>query len=346
MTSTGSPRRPQVFEPVTTASTGPDGHGDQRHHKEEQPAGARPDGDQTGPVYRPTIAGMKRRFSWGALFISTVSGLIMLMAGIWLTRFVEDLLQQGGWLGRAAFALLCLAILALIVIIGRELLGLLRLKKLQKFREEVKIALDSGDIKGERACVKQLKSLYEGRPDMRWPLARFKEHEADIHDAGALMELAERDLIMMLDERARTAVTDTAKRVSVVTAISPIALFDMLFVLAQNLKLLRALATLYGARPGVLGSLKLAKLVLVHIIATGGLALGDEMFGQILGHDLMRRMSRRLGEGVFNGVMSARIGIAAITILRPLPHIASSPVRLRELVPHIFRKAPQQDPAK
>ena len=50
----------------------------------------------------------------------------------------------------------------------------------------------------------------------------------------------------------------------------------MLFVGTENLRMLRRLATLYGARPGMLSLLKLARMVVTHIVLTGGIAIGDD----------------------------------------------------------------------
>ena len=49
----------------------------------------------------------------------------------------------------------------------------------------------------------------------------------------------------------------------------------------------------------------------------------DDLLGQFLGQDILRRLSRRLGEGAFNGALTARIGIAAIEVIRPLPFLAA-----------------------
>jgi putative membrane protein len=112
------------------------------------------------------------------------------------------------------------------------------------------------------------------------------------------------------------------------------------FVLVENLRLLRALATLYGGRPGGIGALKLANYVAGHIIATGGVALTDDLLGQFLGQDVLRRLSRRLGEGAFNGALTARIGVAAIDVIRPLPFLDATPIRIRDLLPEILKRAP------
>jgi putative membrane protein len=59
--------------------------------------------------------------------------------------------------------------------------------------------------------------------------------------------------------------------------------------------------------------------VIAHLAVTGSIAAGDSLVQQILGHGIASKLSARLGEGVVNGLMTARIGIAAMDLLRPLP---------------------------
>ena len=119
--------------------------------------------------------------------------------------------------------------------------------------------------------------------------------------------------------------------------MSPMALIAVGYVLIENLRLLRALAALYGGRPGFLGVLRLAHLVFAHMLATGGVALTDDLLGQFLGQDILRRLSRRLGEGAFNGALTARIGIAAIEVIRPLPYLAAKPPRVRDVLGEVLK---------
>ena len=109
------------------------------------------------------------------------------------------------------------------------------------------------------------------------------------------------------------------------------------YVLIECLRMLRALATLYGGRPGPMGAMRLAQLVMTHLIATGGIAMTDDLLGQFLGQDLLRRLSRRLGEGAFNGALTARVGVAAIEVLRPLPYLAAKPLRLRDILSEVLK---------
>ena len=74
-----------------------------------------------------------------------------------------------------------------------------------------------------------------------------------------------------------------------------------------------------------------------HILATGGIAMTDDLLGQFLGQDLLRRLSRRLGEGAFNGALTARIGVAAIDVIRPLPFITAKPPRVRDILGEVLK---------
>ena len=43
------------------------------------------------------------------------------------------------------------------------------------------------------------------------------------------------------------------------------------------------------------------------------------MLGSIAGGGVLSRLSRRFGEGVVNGALTARVGVAAMEVCRPLP---------------------------
>ena len=178
--------------------------------------------------------------------------------------------------------------------------------------------------------VAHRRSAYAGAPS-RLGRDRLAEHEHDFWTQASFCG-SERTLIAPLDPVARGIVATSAKRVSVVTAVSPNAVVDMLFVGGENLRMLRRLATLYGARPGTLSLLKLARMVVTHIVLTGGIALGDDLIHQVIGHGVTAKLSARLGEGLFNGALTTRIGIATIDVCRPLPYIESQRPRFRELV--------------
>ena len=278
---------------------------------------------------------LERGLRWGSILLVAVGGLVALFAAVSLHDWVRALVARDDVIGWAAVGLLGLAVIALIMIILREAAGLARLGRLGRIRHEADSAARDGDKAMAVDVTHRLKRFYRGRKDVAWGLARLADHEGDIMDAAELLRLSERTLVAPLDTPARAIVAASAKRVSVVTAVSPGALIDMLFVGGENLRMLRRLATLYGARPHTLSLLKLARMVVTHIVLTGGIALGDDVIQQLLGHGLTAKLSARLGEGLFNGALTTRIGIAAIDVCRPLPYIESQRPRFRELVAEV-----------
>jgi len=146
-----------------------------------------------------------------------------------------------------------------------------------------------------------------------------------------------------LDMEARRLVSVAAQRVSVVTAVSPRAAIDVLFVLAAALRLIRQLARLYGGRPGALGMIALARQVIAHLAITGGMAASDSLVQQVLGHGIAAKLSQRLGEGVLNGLLTARLGLAAIDVTRPLPFDALPRPVLADLAKDLLRKREDEE---
>lgn len=333
MTTASEQRGPQVFD------------ADDPRLEMNVPEDLEPDAGADGPTprdaatwHRPTAADLQRSVGWGGLLVSAAVGLAGLAASLWFARFVSIAVARNDWIGWTAFALLSVIGLSAAVLVLRELIGMMRLARLGRMKRDVAAAIESRKPDEERRAVARLKGLYAGRPDMRWHVARLTEHERAVLGPGELLALADRDLVAPIDQEARRAVLKSAKRVSVVTAISPMAWMAVLYVLVENVRLLRVLGGLYGGRPGLVGSFRLARLVVGHIIATGGVAFTDDLLGQFLGQDLLRRLSRRLGEGAFNGALTARIGAAAVDVIRPLPFITATPVRARDIIPELFKR--------
>ncbi|MEP3303748.1 MAG: DUF697 domain-containing protein, partial [Roseibium sp.] len=105
-------------------------------------------------------------------------------------------------------------------------------------------------------------------------------------------------------------------------------------------------SALYGGRPGTLGFFRLTRQVVTHLALTGGMAAGDSLTSQVLGHGLAARLSARLGEGVINGLLTARIGIAAIAVCRPAPFVATKGPSVTDFMGELVQRAEKEDMAK
>jgi len=289
-------------------------------------------------LVEPPIVPVQRGLRWGAVFWSAVGGLIVLGLGLGVTRLIEDLFARNEGLGFLGLALAFAAALAFVVVVARETFGLARLATIEKMHLRAAAALLSDDRAESRTIVQDLIKLAHQNPQLARARATLQSHADDIIDGADLIRLAERELMTPLDQEARRLVSSAAQRVSIVTAVSPRALIDVLFVFAASLRLIRQLARLYGGRPGAFGMIRLMRHVIAHLAITGGMAASDSLVQQVLGHGIAAKLSQRLGEGVLNGLLTARLGLAAIDVTRPLPFTALPRPALGDLAKDLLRR--------
>ncbi len=286
----------------------------------------------------PTILPAERRFRWGTLFWSAVGGLVLLGAGLGVAHLIEDLFARSDGLGILGLVLTFAATLSFLVVAVREAIGLMRLSTIEHLHRRAATVILSDDRNESRDVLRDLLKIAHANPHLARARATLSHHTGDIIDGADMIRLAERELMSPLDQEARFLISAAAQRVSLVTAISPRALFDVAFVLAASLRLIRQLALLYGGRPGALGMIKLMRHVLAHLAITGGMAASDSVIQQVLGHGLAAKLSQRLGEGFLNGLLTARLGLAAIDLTRPLPFTALPRPSLTALAKDLLRQ--------
>ncbi len=338
MTGEDKPRRPRAFQLGDSRLQAPP----------EPPADVATVSDAELPEPRRPAAShplRRRGWRWGALFLSAIGGLISLAIGLWIWDFVGRLFARQDWLGWLALILALIAGFAVLMIMLREIIGFIRLARVAAIRSEADAALHKADKRLASSASARIESLFSAREELAWHRRRLHEHRRDVLDARELLTLTEREILRPLDRQARALIAVSVRRVAMVTAVSPSAILDVGFVALENLAMLRRLATLYGGRPGFLGSLRLARLVLGHLAVTGGVALGEDVVQQLIGHGLTARLSARLGEGIMNGAFTGRIGIAAIDLCRPLPFIEAERPKLRDFIAELRAARRQAAPA-
>ena len=126
---------------------------------------------------------LERGLRWGSIFLGALGGLIGLLASLWLYDYVLALIARDDWIGWVAVVLLGLVLVALLMIILRELVGLMRLGRLDKIRHEADSAARQNDKPLAMDVTRRLKRFYRGREDLAWGMQRLAEHEHDIMDA-------------------------------------------------------------------------------------------------------------------------------------------------------------------
>lgn len=302
---------------------------------------AQPPREDDEPVAGPAPKRAKGGFSWFGLFLAGLGALSGLALSIAVAAFVEDLFARTPLLGSLALVLAVAMGLGLLGMVAKEWFAVRRLKAVESLRARADNACADDDREAAFEVLSDLNALYEERPETAAGRAALKAHMREIIDGRDLVALGEREVLAPLDAEARRLIVGSARRVTAVTALSPRALVDVLYVLFESVTLVRRIALVYGGRPGTLGFFRVLRHAVGHLAVTGGMAVGDSLVGEVIGNSIAAKLSARLGEGLVNGLMTARLGLAALDVMRPLPFVETRRPRMNDILQEIARLAPK-----
>ncbi len=186
--------------------------------------------------------------------------------------------------------------------------------------------------KAKAFCEKLAQAgLDQSHPALQRWYAAIHETQSDREVVSLYAQLVQ----PVLDARRRE-ISRSAAESTLMIAVSPLALVDMAFIAWRNLRLINRIATLYGIELGYYSRLRLFRLVLLNIAFAGASELVREVGMDWMSQDLAARLSARAAQGIGAGLLTARLGIKAMELCRPLPWIADDKPRLgdfrRELI--------------
>lgn len=294
-----------------------------------------PVGEETAPV--PDEAALAPRRRWGAVGLrilwSAALGFALLWLGDWAVSTAHRLLLEEGWVGWLATALLVLCGLGFAIWAGWELAALRRLRTVEATRSLVRAGV-GGDAASAQAAIADMRALHPGEAGL---FRRLDAERDAVRDPADLMALLEATVQRPVDAACRAAIGATARRTALVTAVSPFAILDMLVTMGLNLRMLRRIAEIQGCRPGFFATLALVRRTITALLIAGGVEALDDYIGAFAGAGVLRSLGKRAGEGVVNGLMTIRIGIAAMKVCRPLPYLRDEPPKMLAVAREVFR---------
>jgi len=195
----------------------------------------------------------------------------------------------------------------------------------------------------------EMTSLYQDRADMVPRLERYVAKKTDAHSDRDAMLLFSDTVMKPLDKKAYEVTVQRSKETALMIVLSPFAFLDVILTLWRNVRLIRDIASLYGARPGFLSSLSLMKKVLQSLAYAEVTELVADSAAETLGGSIVASLSTHVATGIGGGIMTARVGIHAMQICRPLPYVQSDKPSLkgvrREILKSIklvFDKEPKE----
>lgn len=152
------------------------------------------------------------------------------------------------------------------------------------------------------------------------------------------LQLLDKIVLEPLDKQAKAVIWRAGTDTSLAVAVIPFALIDMLMVVWRSSRMVRQLATLYGAPVGQLRSLLMLKRALAAILWAGGSELALDMASDVMSSELTAKLSARAGHGVIAGLLVARLGTMAMQQLRPLPLAEKQRINVAKLSQSIIQR--------
>ncbi|MTD39611.1 TIGR01620 family protein [Erwinia sp. CPCC 100877] len=202
-----------------------------------------------------------------------------------------------------------------------------RLRQRAEARDEARELLAShASGKGRAFCenLAQQAGLDKSHPALQRWHAAIHETQNDREVVALYARLVQ----PVLDAQARRAISRSAAESTLMIAVSPLALVDMAFIAWRNLRLINRIAALYGIELGYYSRIRLFRLVLLNIAFAGASELVREVGMDWMSQDLAARLSARAAQGIGAGLLTARLGIKAMELCRPLPWIGDDKPRL------------------
>lgn len=274
-----------------------------------------------------TLAGKKRR---GGRWLKGLLVAGVAMTGWQTLDYVVTAYQSADWLALGWSTLVAVAAAGGIAAIGREWIKLGRLKQRQSEREQAQQLLDADGIgQGKAFCIKLAKQSDIREEHVGYD--RWMQSLAATHNDREVLELYEQMVLTHQDKQARYLVAKYASEAAVMVAVSPLAIADMLLVAWRNFRLIEQVSAVYGVELGYWSRIRLVKLVLANMAVAGATEMIADTGMDMLSMDLAGRMSTRVAQGVGVGLLTGRLGLKAISLMRPLPWQAAQQPKLSEI---------------
>lgn len=225
----------------------------------------------------------------------------------------------------------------------REFIGLQQFKSRQRIKKQaidLQLITDEehGDLsnkRGKNFCD----NISESLPcDLVFDHDLHSWHDAisNEHSSAELVQIYSRVVLSKVDDKALNEISKFSTEAVVLVALSPIAILDMLIMLSRNLRMINKIAGLYGLKLGYWSRIKLIKQVFVNMAYAGASELIADYGSDVLGAEVLGKLSARFAQGLGAGMLTARLGAKTMELCRPIPFAE------RPKLTHVRKKIAQQ----
>lgn len=262
-----------------------------------------------------------RKMVYGALTLLGVSVVAQFV------QWIYQSWQQQDWSALGVAVAGGMIVFAGIGSLASEWRRLYRLRMRSEERDTAKALLQHHGVgKGREFCERLASQA--GIEQHNPALQRWRAALHDTHNDREVVLLYSKWVQPVLDAQARTEISRYAAESALMIAVSPLAVVDMAFIAWRNIRLINRIAALYGIELGYFSRIRLFRLVLLNIIFSGVSEMVREVGMDWLSQDITARLSARAAQGIGVGLLTARLGIKAMELCRPLPWIEGDKPKL------------------
>ncbi|MDX8378257.1 MAG: DUF697 domain-containing protein [Mariprofundales bacterium] len=125
-------------------------------------------------------------------------------------------------------------------------------------------------------------------------------------------------LLGAVDKKIKKIIHTAGLQVALTTAVSSIAIIDILLVIWKSLHLTKEISALYGFKPGTISTIILLKKGIINIAFAGVIELSTNFNSDYLADIISSQVAKSSMQGFANGILLARLGYGIMAACRPI----------------------------
>lgn len=293
------------------------------------------------PILSPRLNGVKK----GLIF----AALLFLCACVAQTvQWLIDSWQQNQWISLSFAIVVGMLLLLSTLSLVKEVVYLRQLKQRQQLQQQSQRVLWQSaedfvahshqtmtEQEAEAFCLKLAATMKLDKQDPAFN--QWQRHLVSGYNTQEIIKLFSQYVLQPKDKQAQALISQSAVEAALVIAVSPLAMVDMLFLAWRNIRLINQIAQIYQMELGYWSRLRLLKMVLINLAFAGATEVVQEISLDWLSQDMAAKLSARFAQGMGAGILTARLGLRAITFCRPLVFTAQEKPSLNHIQKTLFQ---------
>ncbi len=215
-----------------------------------------------------------------------------------------------------------------IVFFGISLLGvgaiisewrkLIFLRNHQKNQQKSKLLFNDPSSTSGEITTQFCKTILKDLPISEQNKTQWQNQLSEVYNAQEVFYLFNEDILKPLDKKVKKLISKSASENTIIVAISPLAIVDVLMVAWRNIALVNKITKIYGMQLGYFSRLKLFKMVITNMAFAGVTEIASDIGMDYFSQNLTAKFSMRAAQGIGVGLLTARLGIKAMEFCRPV----------------------------